>query len=279
MPVMAKRKRSPTRSKPKPTPEPKKPPTKRTRPTKAGLPLTPAAPFRGRTLPIPVPKPNAPTPRVPVPTPEPAPRIPTLDPLASIKRRAETLITKVRELGTKLDADFYDLAVALLELSRPDVIASLGYTNFDDLLEQRDLVKREQAYRYLKVAQHLDAATAHRLGIERAYHAIRYAELVFPRQPVATVIARDPTIRFEGTHRLSTIPTRLLRRFNQAQRDALLPEPPPTLERTTRSLSQRLHIAGLENVHVESRFSRGKPYVTVFLPLSEAQKLAARLKP
>lgn len=241
----------------------------RPRPTKAA-PLTPRFSTPTPTPRIdtrPKPKPSAPT-----PTPAPAP---PRDATSTVRTRGEQLIARLLELDHKVDADFYAIGKVLAELSTPAVYKTLGYTSLNQLLDKRDLPKRNQAHRLVAIANHFDATTARRLGTERAYNLIAYTKLAYPTQTVASIVTRDPKVRVGGTvYSLSTLPSRLFRNLLRDKRKEQLPRAPSRMNRTARSLSQHLHHAGIEGAHVKSH-DRG--YITIRLTLEAANQLNAFL--
>ncbi|NOY89824.1 MAG: hypothetical protein GXP55_01350 [Deltaproteobacteria bacterium] len=87
---------------------------------------------------------------------------------------AEALIRDIATRRARIADDFYEIGVALNRLSARPLYTALGYTNFDDLLAQRRVIGRVQAFKLMAVTQAFDKRQALRLGVEKSYALVRY---------------------------------------------------------------------------------------------------------
>ena len=207
------------------------------------------------------------------------PTSPPANELASPKERAEHILAQIFELDRGMKSDFFAMGRLLRDLHDPELYQALGYKSFSQLLRERDVPQRTMAYRLIEIVDSLDAATAKRLGVERASLAIAYAKLTRPAAEPKAVIHRDPPIEMrDAKYKLSNIPTDKLAIIVQSLRAGVPVEPPRALHKTARSLAQRLHHLELENVRVASTRRGATDYITIRLSLADAQKLAELLR-
>ena len=134
-------------------------------------------------------------------------------------------------------------------------------------------------YRLVAVVENVDRETAHEIGVERAYHAIKYVEVSALRMKPDVFVRPDRKLLIGSkTYELRTISTRVLAAAVDAIRKGVPLEPPPQLEKTTRAIAQRLDNLGIEAIRVTSHYRGGESEV-LRLPLAEARKLFDRLGP
>lgn len=89
--------------------------------------------------------------------------------------RAEELLDLIARRKARILEDFYDMGVALRELLDKKLYAALGYATFDDLLTQRNVLGRTQAYKLIAVVRQLPRRRALDVGQERAYALVTIA--------------------------------------------------------------------------------------------------------
>ncbi len=89
--------------------------------------------------------------------------------------RARELVAEVRDkLGLAASA-FYDIGVALVELSAPTLVAALGYRSFGLLVKTELGISRDWAHEMMAVARGMKRSTAISLGLTRAAAVVELA--------------------------------------------------------------------------------------------------------
>jgi len=136
-------------------------------------------------IPVPTGRTRVSPPAARVPVPAPAPR-PTGD---AVRRKGEALIVDIRKRKARIAEDFYEIGKALDQLADPRVFGPLGYKTFEDLLTNRKLMSRMQAFKLMLVARTYPKALALKLGVEKAYGLHRYV-MATPAEDLAVELAR-----------------------------------------------------------------------------------------
>jgi len=89
--------------------------------------------------------------------------------------RARELVAEVRDkLGVAASA-FYDIGVALVELSEPSLVTALGYRTFGALVKTELGISRDWASEMMAVARGMKRSTALSLGLTRAAAVVELA--------------------------------------------------------------------------------------------------------
>jgi len=215
------------------------------------LPTTPARPLR--------PIPREPIPRKPIPR-KPSPR-----------EQAEALIEQVRLHKRQAAETFYELGVALRELSAPPMYRALGYETFDELLTKRRLVARMQAYKLIEVVEAFSREQALQLGIEKAYALVRYVAAT-PAQDIAAELARrDAAI---GGSAISQLSARKIAAATKKVRAPAVDEAEARHARDrARRLQRKLRAQGAKQASVRAVRRSGRWWLQIALPLGDDELL------
>jgi len=187
------------------------------------------------------------------------------------KGRAESLIEVIGKQKRNIARAFYDLGMALRELSDKKLYAALGYDSFDQMLAERDLMGGTQARKLIEVVRVFERTRALELGPEKAYALARHVartkqddnvdEFVkrgFPigghRRPLDEVSAREITDatrvavrKQKGQHGAS----------ERARKDA---------ETIARHVKAALRQRTQDDAQVELTYRRGSWWLRVTLP-------------
>lgn len=137
--------------------------------------------------------------------------------LSRLRRRAETLIAEIERRKARVSREFYEIGIALLELSQARVYGSVGYESFGQLVEDRRLFVRSHAYRLVAVARAFTRDQALALGAEKAYALTRYVAAT-PADELASALV-DADAAIDGK-RVSAISVRQLEAAARAVRAA-----------------------------------------------------------
>jgi len=101
---------------------------------------------------------------------------------------AEALIRDIAQRRARIANDFFEIGVALNQLSSRALYKALGYANFDDMLKQRRVMSRAQAFKLMTVSQAFDKKQALSLGVEKSYALVRYVAAT-PTHDLARTLA------------------------------------------------------------------------------------------
>lgn len=91
-------------------------------------------------------------------------------------RRGEELVAEIGRKSLLIRETFVDIAEALVEIEKKKLYAAMGYERFEELLEERGIMGRSQAYKLMAIARHIPRSDALSLGPEKAYAIVRYAK-------------------------------------------------------------------------------------------------------
>ena len=91
-------------------------------------------------------------------------------------RRGEDLCDSVSTNKMIVAKAFYEIGTALAELEKRELWKPLGHASFQAMLDDRDLVGRSQAYKFMRVARSFTAHVARELGVEKSDAIVKYAE-------------------------------------------------------------------------------------------------------
>jgi hypothetical protein len=107
--------------------------------------------------------------------------------------RAKFLVDRVRARRADLDRRFFEQGLDLRALSKPLLYRALGHKKFEDLLKDKKLVTRVQAWKLISIVDSFDMATAQQKGIQWCYAVLKYAA-VKAGGNVRGLLARNPVI-------------------------------------------------------------------------------------
>ena len=212
-----------------------------------------------------------------------AARVPAATTNASAaKARADQLIGEVRRLQRDISANFYRLGVTLRALKPAEVYGALGHKSFESLLDALELGGRERARQLIEVVDTLPEPLALELGSMKSYEAIRYAELVAPKEPPARVLAADPAVDLDDGEEpipLSKITSSALAAIVISLRVTGRPTLPgkSTAESATRRLAAQLEATDLDGKSATKRKPKTWVVRADFTP-TQANALSAVLE-
>lgn len=109
-------------------------------------------------------------------------------------RRGEELCDAVATNKLIVAKAFYEIGTALLELEKKQLWKALGHESFAAMLEERDLVGRSQAYKFMRVARSFAPHVARQLGVEKSDAIVRYAEATAKLDDASTILERGIAI-------------------------------------------------------------------------------------
>lgn len=198
----------------------------------------------------------------------------TVTTTASARRKAEQLVTKVDRLRDRITASFYQMGVALRQLSRPAMYQALGYDSFAHLLEDREITNRMTATKLIAVVDAFEEQVALRLGMEKSYAFLRYVKTTQPRHEAGRLATTNPVIRGAGA-RLEEVSVRDLRRITKLRGPALASGAPALrrVETAARKLRRALRARGVDLVTASAERRGGRRVVRLELELDEAEAL------
>lgn len=97
-------------------------------------------------------------------------------PLARTARAtAEALLVRIAKQKVRATEAFYDIGGALRQLLDQKLYAALGFTSFEELLAERDVMEVSQAKKLIEVDRKFSRDRALLVGPEKAYALARYA--------------------------------------------------------------------------------------------------------
>jgi hypothetical protein len=118
---------------------------------------------------------------------------------------AEKLVQSVIARRLRIAEQFYGMGVELRELARREMFGALGYASFGELLDGRKIINRMTALRLISVVEAFPRELATKLGVDKAYALVRYAEAT-PAPDVARVLAVQDAL--VGGKRVSEVSAR-----------------------------------------------------------------------
>lgn len=133
--------------------------------------------------------------------------------------RARELVALIRDKLQAAQSAFYDVGVALDELSRPALYAALGYRSFGALLKSELGLGREWARQLIAVARGMKRSTAMKLGMSRAAAVLQLAAATPEHDTPEQVATGKVTVR--GHHapiRPATMSAREITRAAKVER-------------------------------------------------------------
>jgi hypothetical protein len=89
--------------------------------------------------------------------------------------RVRALIDRVRARRKNIDTELFGMGKDLRALSKPLLYRAAGYRSFEELLIDRELPTRMQAWKLISIADSFDEPTATAKGVAWCYAVLRYA--------------------------------------------------------------------------------------------------------
>jgi hypothetical protein len=83
-------------------------------------------------------------------------------------KRAKALLETVKESKARIAREFYAIGLALRELLRKKLYASVGCRSFAEMLDRYDLMGKTQAFKLIGIVDNYDRKQALALGLEKA---------------------------------------------------------------------------------------------------------------
>jgi hypothetical protein len=191
---------------------------------------------------------------------------------------AEQLVQAVIARRRRVAEEFYGMGVELRELARPEMHRVLGYKSFGELLEGRRIINRMTALRLISVVEAFPPGLATKLGLEKAYALVRYAEAT-PAPDFAKVLALQDVV--VGGKRISEASVRDIVAETKKIRGEGVPDARDPAAREARGAAKALQAAlrkgGAKGVTARRAWERGAWKVRVELSAEEARGLVAML--
>jgi len=159
---------------------------------------------------------------------------------AKLRSRGEELIAEIERRKARIAREFYEIGLALRELSDRPMYASLGYGSFGELLDGRRLFVRSQAHRLMDVARAFTRAQALALGAEKAYALTRFVAAT-PADDLASALV-DADAAIDGK-RVSAMSVRELRAATRRVRSGREKPPRDPEERAARAAARSAQAA------------------------------------
>ena len=87
------------------------------------------------------------------------------------------LVGRVRDV----EKEFYSIGKELRALDTPEVLAEFGHSTFREFVDAR-VMAYDRAYRYMVVAEAYPKSVALKLGVEKGFHLVQYAQVARVRE-------------------------------------------------------------------------------------------------
>lgn len=185
-------------------------------------------------------------------------------------KRAEALLASIERLKRTIEASFYALGRALLELKEKRLYAALGYASFEELLDRRGVVGHTQAYKLIAVVRALPASKAKALGIEKSYALAQLAKAT-PEDDTASDVAERVVRKSKASpgHKGKNLSSRQLLDAARTERKRHAKNDPEATAaaRGARAAAATLRKLGVDGVKAEPVKARGRWFVDLRLPL------------
>ena len=189
---------------------------------------------------------------------------------AAARRKAERLLADIATRKARITSDFYAIGAALDVIMRERLYAALGHASFDEMLAERKVMGRSQAYKLLAVVRALPKRKATELGLEKA-SALAQLPKATPEDDTAAELAGKVVRTTKGK------PAKLgsnmsVREIEKATRTIRKrhdhPDPEATAARRATAAAERaLRKAGVDRPDVAPKNKRGRWYAEIVIPL------------
>lgn len=190
---------------------------------------------------------------------------------------AAQLLSQLQVQRVGVAKGFYAMGLLLRELARPERYqVELGYETFDDLLEQKYVINRMTAVKYIAVATFFDEKIATELGIEKTYALVKYAAATGKREDAPLLVETNPEVGEEHEHLLDLTARDILRAAQDLKANKAA-QNPSQVEHATRRLARQVQAwirkAGAKKAVARARRHEGKWGVSIRLENDEAERI------
>lgn len=93
-----------------------------------------------------------------------------------LRERYLQVTSEILRLKSDCNAHFYILGARLSEVNRGALFTCDGFTDFKSYLERKIDLSRDQAYKWMGVADNFSESLAAQFGVEKCYAFLRYIE-------------------------------------------------------------------------------------------------------
>jgi hypothetical protein len=95
---------------------------------------------------------------------------------AADRTKAESLLAEIARRKERIAEEFYDIGLALRDLSKPRLFTALGYSSFNALLQQTEIIGKTTAWRLIDLVSSMSRDEALAYGQEKAAALLEYAK-------------------------------------------------------------------------------------------------------
>ena len=95
---------------------------------------------------------------------------------AADRTKAEALLAEIARRKERIAEDFYDIGLAVLQISKKKLYLALGHKSFDDMLKARDVLSPTTARGLMQLVSTMSRDEALAYGQEKALALISYAK-------------------------------------------------------------------------------------------------------
>jgi len=197
---------------------------------------------------------------------------------AAERRKAERLLADIAARKARITSDFYAIGAALDVIMKERLYLALGHASFDEMLAERKVMGRTQAYKLLSVVRALPKRKASELGVEKASALAQLAKAT-PEADTAAELAGKVvrTTRGKPAKQGRNMSVREIEKATRAVRARHEPPDPEATaaRRATAQAERALRKAGVDRPNVAPTNKRGRWYAEIVVPL-EALDLIVR---
>lgn len=199
--------------------------------------------------------------------------------LARNKARLADLLALIRRRITEVVETFYEIGEALVEIVEHKLYAAEGHRSLAALLEGEELLSRSQANKIMAVVRKMPREQALKLGLERAYALVTYADATPEADSASLLLAENATIGDKPITEASGHDITKAAREVRAQTKVKRPPTPAAREKANADAALRkalrAHLRSAKLERAEIKFAGDNVQVTfsrrVALKLTRAQ--------
>lgn len=104
--------------------------------------------------------------------------------------RAESLLAEIARRKERIAEDFYDIGLALAQLSKKKLHVPLGHKSFDEMLKERNVISASTARSLIQLVSTMSREEALSVGQEKAIALLSYSRAT-PDLDTPTTLLRD----------------------------------------------------------------------------------------
>jgi hypothetical protein len=109
--------------------------------------------------------------------------------------KLERISAEIAELEGKIGRDIYEIGRRLADVRRGCLYEQGGYRGFRAWLDAETSIPHATAWRFMRVAEHFNAAIARRYGVSKLLAAIRFLEATSAHEQAGDLMASEIRIR------------------------------------------------------------------------------------